>query len=203
MSTILLSCAIGYLLGCLSPSWAVGKLKQVNIRNAGSGNLGATNVFLHVSKAFGLFIMVFDIFKCVLAIHIVRVLFAGITYAPTLAGVFAIIGHIYPFYLKFQGGKGSACLVGTILGLTPRIFIPFVLGCILIGIIVNYLCVAPILASSTYPIVCGLLTHSLYNFAILSVAAVIMVLKHRDNIQRMRNHTEPKVRKYFDKNQKS
>ncbi|MBQ7942429.1 MAG: glycerol-3-phosphate acyltransferase [Lachnospiraceae bacterium] len=199
MSTVLISCAIGYFFGCLSPSWAVGKLKQVNIRNAGSGNLGATNVFLHVSKAFGLLIMVFDIFKSVLAIQIVRFLFAGSAYAPALAGAFAIIGHIYPFYLKFQGGKGSACLVGTILGLTPRLFVPFVVGCILIGVIANYLCVAPLLASSTYPIVCGLATQSLYNFFILAIAGVIMVLKHRDNIIRMRNHTEPKVRNYFDK----
>ena len=201
MSTILISCAIGYLFGCLSPSWAVGKLKQVNIRNAGSGNLGATNVFLHVSKTFGLFIMVFDILKCVLAIHIVKNLFAGIAYVPALAGAFAIIGHIYPFYLKFQGGKGSACLVGTILGLTPRIFVPFVLGCILIGVIANYLCVAPILASSTYPIICGLATQSLYNFIILAIAGVIIIFNHKDNITRLRNHTEPKVRNYFDKDE--
>lgn len=199
MDTIIISCAIGYLFGCLSPSWAVGKLKQVNIRNAGSGNLGATNVFLHVSKAFGLLIMVFDILKCVLAIHIAKLLFAGITYVPTLAGAFAIIGHIYPFYLKFKGGKGSACLVGTILGLTPRIFIPYVLGCILLGIIVNYLCIAPIFASATYPVLCGFLTNSILNFGILSIAGAIMILNHRDNIVRIRNHTEPKVRNYFNK----
>ncbi len=199
MTPIIISCAIGYFLGCLSPSWAVGKLKQVNIRNAGSGNLGATNVFLHVSKTFGLLIMIFDIFKCVLAIHLAKALFSGITYVPALAGAFAIIGHIYPFYLKFKGGKGSACLVGTILGLTPRIFIPFVLGCIILGIIVNYLCVAPIFASATYPILCGMLTHSFLNFSILSIAGVIMILRHRDNIIRIRNHTEPKVRTYFKK----
>lgn len=199
MIPIIISCAIGYLLGCLSPSWAVGKLKQVNIRNAGSGNLGATNVFLHVSKGFGLIIMVFDIFKCVLAIQLAKALFAGITYVPALAGAFSIIGHIYPFYLKFKGGKGSACLVGTILGLTPRIFIPFVLGCIILGVVVNYLCVAPIFASATYPILCGLLTHSFLNFLILSIAGAIMILRHRDNIIRIRNHTEPKVRTYFKK----
>jgi len=174
MIPIIISCAIGYLLGCLSPSWAVGKLKQVNIRNAGSGNLGATNVFLHVSKGFGLIIMVFDIFKCVLAIQLAKALFAGITYVPALAGAFSIIGHIYPFYLKFKGGKGSACLVGTILGLTPRIFIPFVLGCIILGIIANYLCIAPIFASASYPILCGLLTHSFLNFLILSIATPIL-----------------------------
>lgn len=199
MTAIIISCTIGYLLGCLSPSWLVSKVKQVNIREAGSGNLGATNVFLHVSKVFGLLIMVFDILKCFIAIHIVRILFAGITYVPALAGAFAIIGHIYPFYLKFKGGKGTACLAGTILGLTPRLFLPFALICILIGIITDYLCLSPISAALSYPILCGIVTQSFHNFVILLVTGVIITFHHFDNLKRISNHTEPKLREHFKK----
>ena len=111
----LLCVLISYLIGTVNPAYLFGKRKGVDIKNEGSKNAGASNAVILLGKAIGIICALLDIGKACFAIHFCRRLF------PTLANVFAIsgtaciLGHIFPFYMKFKGGKGLACLGGVVL----------------------------------------------------------------------------------------
>ncbi|MBQ2146432.1 MAG: glycerol-3-phosphate acyltransferase, partial [Oscillospiraceae bacterium] len=109
-------CLIGYLLGNLSPSYVLGKRKGYDVRKDGSGNAGATNTFILMgAKAF--FLTTFaDILKAFAAYKLCEVFFRDIPFAGAMGGTACIIGHIYPALMGFKGGKGLACLGGTVLG---------------------------------------------------------------------------------------
>lgn len=122
---VLISIAAAYLLGSFQTSYLFGKLiKKVDIRNYGSGNPGATNAIRVFGAKFGMAVLIIDALKGALAITVPKFLFGSTDVAvELLVGIFAIIGHNYPFYMGFKGGKGVAASIGIILMIDWRAFL--------------------------------------------------------------------------------
>ncbi len=194
---IFLSGLLGYLLGCLNPSLLIAKFKKKDLRNEGTNNLGATNTFLLLGKWMGAIVLVFDVSKSYLSIRLADMLFPQYAFAGVVAGAFSIIGHMFPFYLRFYGGKGLACLGGVVLGLQWNVFFPILLIGLLLAVITNFTCAVPFSAATLFPIVYGISTESRFCFAVLFIACVCVIIKHFENIGRVRNGTELPFRDFL------
>ena len=181
---------IGYLIGALSPSYIIGMMNGYDIRKKGSGNAGASNVIILKGKKIGALCAILDIAKACLAVWLTGKLFPDFRYAFPITGTACILGHIFPFYLKFRGGKGLACLGGVILMTDVRLFLLMISIELIVVLIVNYLCVVPMSASVAYALIYGAMNQDVLAMGIFMIAAVVMLYKHTDNIQRIRNGTE-------------
>ena len=111
----LLAVILGYLLGCSSMAYYIGKIQKTDIRTAGSGNLGASNTTVLFGWGAGVAVALHDIGKAILAVLAAKWLFPGLEYAGAAAGVACVLGHIFPFYLGFRGGKGLGHQCSTLL----------------------------------------------------------------------------------------
>ena len=182
--------AIGYLMGCINPAYLIGKKHGIDIREKGSGNAGATNVMMLFGKLTGLLCALFDIFKAYFAIRFVRGLFPFFLQALPVTGVAVILGHLFPFYMSFRGGKGFASLTGSVLAFDLHAFLFIAAIALIVLIIGNYLCLMPITAAILFPIVYLLLSKDFFGAIILCIIPICMCLKHKENIQRIKNETE-------------
>lgn len=190
---IVLCAVISYLIGCINPSFIFAKIKGFDIRSRGSGNAGASNAVITMGKAVGLFSAVFDIFKAWLATFIGAILCPDVSFIFAIASGCCILGHIFPFPMGFKGGKGLACLGGTVLSYSLKLFL------ILLGIeavlvlCADYICVVPITASVAFAVIYGIQRKDVVGTVIFAVISAIMVLKHIENIKRIKNGTEMHV----------
>lgn len=197
MFEIVTAIALGYLIGCINPAWIISKLKKTELRRKGTGNLGATNVFLTLGKRTGVFVMLLDIGKAYAVVLIARSIFPQFALASVLAGSAAILGHMFPFYLNFKGGKGSACLGGAILGLDWKLFLILLLLGVIFAFLSNYPWVVPVSAAGLFPFAYGISTHSNISIAVLLCPSICLILKHMENYRRVREGTEPTIRGYL------
>ena len=181
---------IGYFIGTINPSYFLAKIRGLDIREKGSGNDGATNMLIIFGKLTGLICALLDIYKAYFAIKVANMFFRGFTHAFAVTGTACILGHIYPFYLKFKGGKGLACLGGCILYFDTRLFIVMLSAEILIAIITNYICFVPITASIAFPIIYTIITKDLLGAVIMLPMVAVMFSKHIENLERIHNGTE-------------
>jgi glycerol-3-phosphate acyltransferase PlsY len=191
---------IGYLLGSLSGSLVLGGLRGVDIRGMGSGNAGGTNALRTLGWKFALAVIVIDLGKGALAVLLAPIVTAGLlpTVPPTpmlgvVAGFFAVIGHVWPLYFGFSGGKGAGTAVGVIAVLAPWCILPLLLVWIITIIGTGYVGLATILAGITLVPAMWLLgpdplPPSLGMLAIL--LAVTLVFTHRSNLSRLRDGSE-------------
>ena len=125
---IFLSMLIGYLLGCIQSAYILGRLAgKIDIREHGSGNAGASNITSTLGLKFGVIVGLVDILKGFFAVQIVRWIYPGNLELAYLAGLMAIVGHMFPFFLKFRGGKGVATLAGMMFGVNWKLGVFFVL----------------------------------------------------------------------------
>ena len=109
--------AFGYLLGCSSMAFYLAKLKKADLKNNGSGNLGASNATVLLGWKAGILVAVHDVGKSLLAVLLAQWLFADVPHIGAVAGIASVLGHIFPFYLKFKGGKGFASYLGMTMAL--------------------------------------------------------------------------------------
>lgn len=177
---------VGYLMGCVNPSYFIAKSKGVDIKKKGSGNAGASNVVLLFGKVRGIICALYDIFKAYFAIMITeKLMFPAFEYAFAITGTACILGHIFPFYMKFSGGKGLASLGGMILAFDWRVFL-IMLACeIIVVLITDYICFVPITAVLTFPVVYGLITQNLIAALIMLPVSLVIIYKHIENIRRI------------------
>lgn len=110
-----LSIALGYFAGSLSPSSLVGRVKKTDVRKSGTGNLGAINTMLVLGWGAGIFVMLFDLMKSFLSGKLAQYLFPGLSVAGMLACIGAMIGHCFPVFHRFRGGKGLATFGGLVI----------------------------------------------------------------------------------------
>ncbi len=188
---------VGYLLGSLSPAALISKIKQKNIRNSGTGNLGATNVMLNFGKGFGALVMLFDIAKSVLAYKVAELVFPSVYCIGLLAGVSAVVGHIFPFYLGFKGGKGLASFGGVVLAYDWILFLFLLItGCIIM-LLVNYSYVLPFYAALAFPL--HVIYHERNIFAILIAAGVsfLMIAKFQSNYVKAKKGKDTTIRDHI------
>lgn len=189
----LASAGIGYTLGSINPAYTIGLRNGYDIREKGSGNAGASNILILEGKAAGAFVMAFDISKAVVAVSTSRRLFPKFESAGETAGAAAVLGHMFPASMDFRGGKGLACLGGTILafGLQDFSFMMFVELSILLA--AKYLCFVPMSASVIYPLYRGITTGNWKGAAILGSVAPPIFAKHIENIKRISEGKEFKA----------
>lgn len=192
---VIVSVLIGYLIGCINLSYLISRYKGFDIREHGSGNAGASNVIITVGKKAGAFVAIFDIFKAYFAVKVTGLLFPGIFLIGAITAVAAILGHIFPFYMGFKGGKGFASLGGSILALDYRMFFILLIITIFVVFISNYVCFGPTSVSLVFPIVYGYVYRDLgglYAALILFIAAAAIIYRHRENFKRIRTGDELK-----------
>lgn len=195
INTILGSLIIGYFFGCINLSYILSRIKGFDIRNVGSGNAGASNVVIVIGRKIGLLIAVLDILKAYLAFNLAQFLFpeasvGGISYAGVIAGVASVLGHVFPFYMGFKGGKGLACFGGTVLGIDYRLFVILFIIAFIIAFITDYICFAPITMAFIVPLAVGTIYNTWIPSAIICIASAAILYKHRQNIARIRSGEE-------------
>jgi glycerol-3-phosphate acyltransferase PlsY len=192
---------IGYLIGTLNPAYFISKVKGFDIRKKGSGNAGASNALIVLGKAAGVICAVFDMAKTCVAIGLAEYLFPEFEYAFTLSGVACILGHIFPFYMKFKGGKGLACIGGMILKFDRKIFFIMLAIEVILVLIVDYIFVVPLSASIIFPVVYAIVTKVILGSAILLIGTGAIFYRHRENILRLQAGTEARFSLLWNKDE--
>lgn len=188
--TICTCILLGYLFGSLNLSYLLSKRKGYDIRERGSGNAGASNVIITIGKGAGALVAMVDILKAFIVVRLCLSLFPEFAYAGVIAATSVILGHIFPFYMGFRGGKGLAALGGSILAIDYRLFFLFLLFALLLAFVTDYICFVPILVSLLFPAIYGYIMHDINFTLILYVATVFIWWKHLENLQRIRNGKE-------------
>lgn len=197
---ILFCILIGYFIGCINPAYILGKIMGKDVKKNGSGNAGASNALILFGKFVGVFCALFDIFKAYGAIRLSVHLFPEFDYAFAVTAVSAILGHIFPFYIKFRGGKGLASFGGMVLAFDPIVFLIMFSGAIVLVLLANYICFVPMVASVVFPILYGIMRRDLIGALILCIPTVVIFVKHRENIKRIANGTEFRISYLWNKN---
>ena len=187
--------ALGYLLGCSNMAKYIAAMKKVDLSAGGSGSPGASNAVILMGWGAGVLVAVHDIGKAALAVVLARLLFPDAPLIGAAAGVAAVLGHIYPFWMKFQGGKGFASYLGMTIALHWKFAIAVLLLVVAVTLITDYIVAATTTTIVLVPIGLGILTQSLILPLILLIASLVIAWKHKDNYVRMYNGTEIRFRK--------
>ena len=215
-STAIAGIGAAYLVGSIPFGLLVSRFKGVDIRKKGSGNIGATNVGRVVGRGAGYLVFLLDLLKGLLPVLIAGWYFfrnpsssknpsAYFTWMAVAAA--CILGHVYPIYLKFRGGKGVATSLGVLLGVYPYFTFVGILAFGIWGVVLlvtRYVSVASIIAAVMFPILFTIVVlfrpggwpgseqlWPLQSFA--AVIAILVVYRHQTNIKRLRDGTEPKI----------
>ena len=188
---------IGYFIGCIQSAFIVGKFMHVDLRKHGSGNLGSTNALRVLGKKAGLITFISDIMKSVISYVICRLIF-GVEIG-VIAGMYgcvgAVLGHNFPFYLKFKGGKGIAVMIGMMLCLSTLDYrvtlISFAIG--IIGLFTKYVSVGSMAFSVAIPISLYILKFDTEHIIICTILAILALYRHKENIKRLIAGNENKL----------
>ncbi len=197
---------IGYLFGLIQTGYIYGKIKKIDIRQHGSGNAGTTNALRTLGWKAGAITFIGDCLKCVVAVMVVRAIYsqnASLNLLAIYAGLGAVLGHNFPFYLNFKGGKGIASTAGMILAVNPVMFL--ITAVVFAGILLatQYVSLGSIVIMILFVVQViiygqsggfGLSGGELYEFyAVAFILALIAIWRHRSNIARLLNGTENKI----------
>ena len=192
---LLAALAIGYLLGSIPFGLVLTRLAgKGDVRDIGSGNIGATNVLRTGSKGLAAATLILDMLKGAAAVWIAQNYFQHEAGADQYAAAGAIIGHLYPIWLKFRGGKGVATFLGILTVLMPTAALVYAVVWIGLLLLIRISSVAGIAAAVSAPISAALLGASAL-FPMLLGFALLVVWKHRANLARLKAGTEPRVGK--------
>jgi glycerol-3-phosphate acyltransferase PlsY len=177
-------------------------VSQKDIREIGSGNAGASNVTSELGWKYGILTGFSDVLKAYIPTQIVLYIFPG-AYQPlnliALAGTGAVLGHIYPFFLDFRGGKGIACYIGLLLAMDWQIGVATIIGLIFITIITDYVAVGSIALYIIIPLLAYYSNHSDVVIGCAMVLLVVGMIKHWINVQRILSGSETGLRSVFKK----
>jgi glycerol-3-phosphate acyltransferase PlsY len=202
---------IAYLLGSIpSAVWIGKRYYGVDIREHGSKNAGATNMLRVLGRRAALPVFAIDFIKGFVAVTIVSLIkydpnitIPWVTNLKILATIFVVLGHIFPVFANFKGGKGVATLVGAITGIQPAIMLLCFGVWFIIFMVSHYVSLASMIAGCCFPLFVGIFSHSAYKrygdiswtFIVFSVlVALLLIWTHRKNIERLRNGSESQIR---------
>jgi len=187
-----------YFLGCIQSAYIIGKfMKKIDIREHGSKNAGASNAFTIMGWKTGVVVAVVDILKCAIPVFILKLLFPDNTLIQVLGGVSVVLGHVFPVFMGFRGGKGTASLMGMALGLHPMLFVVAGLAIIAGSFLSDYIAIGTVvtlLAILTWMIV---FDFSMFAIIIYSMIILLSLYKHYVNFKRIYYRTETKMSDVF------
>jgi acyl phosphate:glycerol-3-phosphate acyltransferase len=196
---------MAYLLGSIPCGYIAGRLAGIDVREHGSGNIGATNVLRVLGKPWGFAVFFADALKGLVAVRLAFIMVAGRPEAQAYADSYAIlaaaacvVGHSFPVWLKFKGGKGVATSAGALFGVEPIAAFSIFLVWVVVFLITRYVSVASILAATALPIVVAMLskTHGPVVFYFSLAMTVLVVWRHRSNMSRLLNGTEQRFTRH-------
>ena len=202
MFILLLSLICAYLIGSMPTGYIFGKLlKGIDIREHGSGNVGATNVFRTVGKIPGIIALVIDVLKGVVAVLILPEIFfsnfigvhLGLEFYKILLGIFVISGHVWTVFLKFKGGKGVATTAGVLVAIAPKVFAGSAVVWVVVFSVLKIVSIASIIASMFLPIFALLFQKSIHLVLFCVVLCIVGTYKHKGNIKRLLRGEEKKI----------
>ena len=194
---VFLSLILGYAMGCLNPAAWIGKKNHIDLKQAGTGNLGATNTTMVLGRKAGAFVLVFDVAKSFLAAKLARWLLPQLAVSGMLASIGVILGHCFPITMHFSGGKGLAAFGGMMLAYNPVVFVIVVLSGIGIMVLLDIGVAAPLLGTVMFPALTFLFSHDVPSTVCAVIASVIILYTHLDNVNKTRAHSDVKVKNYF------
>ena len=184
-----LAVLLGYLLGSSNMAVYLAKLRGVDLGAKGSGNPGTSNAVILMGWRAGVLTGFHDIGKAVAAVLLAKLLFPSLPMAGVVAGVACVIGHIFPFYLRFRGGKGFAAYLGMTLALNWKFALVLVAAIVILLLVTDYIVVGTLATVVSFPAYCAV-TGRLLMAAILAVASILILYKHRVNFRRILDGTE-------------
>ena len=185
----------GYLLGSLPLGFLIARARSgVDLRRVGSGNVGATNVYRSAGRTLGLLVMLVDVLKGAGSVWLARLLFNGATeHAAAIAGLGAVVGHIYPVWLRFVGGKGVAVACGVFAVLAPVATAVAALVFLAATSVTRYVSLGSVLATLTLPAVEWSRSGLEPVTAVAMAAAGLILFRHRGNLVRLARGTERRL----------
>ena len=186
---------LSYILGSSNMATYIAAAKKVDLSAGGSGNPGASNAVILMGWWAGVLVAGHDIGKSALAVILARMVFPGLPLIGAAAGVASVLGHIYPFWMKFKGGKGFASYLGMTIALHWKFAIAVLLLVVVVTLITDYIVAATTTTIGIVPIGLGLLAGSGLLPLVLLIASAVIAWKHKDNYVRMYNGTEILFRK--------
>lgn len=189
--TAFLVVLFAYLLGSVPTGFLLGSLAGVDVRKTGSGNVGATNVARVAGKKHGILTLLGDTAKGFVPVFVALQMGLGAA-ATGLVALAAFLGHLYPVFLKFQGGKGVATALGALLALTPPAALVLMVIFSLVAAASRTVSLASIVAAGAAPVAIWLFGYPPASTGVGLVMALLVVWRHRDNIQRLCAGVEPK-----------
>jgi glycerol-3-phosphate acyltransferase PlsY len=183
---------VGYLLGSIPFGVIIGKIGKIDVQKAGSGNIGATNVMRTMGVTPGALVLILDTLKGAFPVWVAQA-YSGDPLIIMLCGLAAIIGHTFPIYLGFKGGKGVATGGGVLLGLAPDMFVfGIVLFLVVVGL-TRFVSAGSVLAAVTVFILFILLGKPLPYTVLVGLAALLIIVRHIPNIKRLIAGTEHRI----------
>jgi glycerol-3-phosphate acyltransferase PlsY len=180
-----------YLLGSIPTGLLLGKAFGIDIRTSGSGNIGATNVYRTLGKKVGIMTLAGDCLKGLIPVLAAKYL-GGSEAVVALTGMAAFLGHVYTLFLGFKGGKGVATALGVFLGVSPASVLCSLAIFLLVVWKWRYVSLASITAAVVMPLAVTVIEHKSFISGMAVIISIIVIWKHRDNIDRLKAGTERK-----------
>ena len=200
--TLVLIAAVAYLLGSIPFGLILVRVvRGEDVRQSGSGNIGATNVARTGGAKLGVATLVLDALKGYAGVAFAnavshRGVSTDVGLAAALAALGAILGHVFPVWLKFRGGKGVATAVGAFIGLAPRAVLVVLAIFLIIVVISRYVSLGSVVASAVFPILAYFLyrgTSTIADLLVMFAASLLIIFKHQANMRRLLNGTENRL----------
>lgn len=185
---------LSYILGCSNMAKYIATIKKVDLSAGGSGNPGASNAVILMGWGAGVLTALHDIGKSALAVVLARLVFPDLPLIGAAAGVASVLGHIYPFWMKFRGGKGFASYLGMTIALNWKFAIAVLLLVVVVTLVTDYIVAATTATIIIVPIGLGIAAHSIMLPLILLIATAVIAWKHKENYIRMYYGTEIRFR---------
>lgn len=192
MISLILAAATAYLLGSIPFSFLLARRRGIDLRRAGSGNVGASNVLRTSGVPLAVLALALDGLKGTLAVLIAERV-SGMPVAPVAAGLASVLGHVYPVWLRFRGGKGVATAAGAFTVLAPAAFATALAVFVVVVALTRTISAGSVSAAVTLAIVTALMDYSRLVSTGAALAAAIIVYRHRGNLARLMAGTERRV----------
>ncbi len=183
-------CSLGYLLGCSNMALYLARAKKVDIRSQGSRNPGASNAVILLGWRAGVLTGAHDLLKAVLAVVLASWLFPDLPYGPEAAGAACVLGHMFPVFMKFKGGKGFASYLGLTLALNWKLALVVMALVVLVTVVTDYIVAGTAVTVISVPAYLGWRGHSLWPAVILGAVSLVILYRHRQNLVRIVKGTE-------------
>ena len=185
---------LSYLLGSSNMAVYLAKIKGVDVLNAGTKNPGTSNTLILMGKKAAVLVGIHDIGKGFLAVFLCKYFYESLELLIILSAVAVILGHMFPFWMKFKGGKGFATYIGVSLALNFEIGLAVLIVALLFALILDYIVIGTMIVVIGNPVVYFCMGNLLYGF-LLMIPTIIIVLKPRETLKNIANGTEKGIRK--------